>query len=134
MSFINSKSWGNMTNVNFIRKKSGSVRVGVDVVIYKEDDQYIAYAPALDISGYGDTTDDAKKAFTEELEIFLDYTTKKHTLEQELKRLGWKKRPHKNADFESPNIEDIKKKSLRLLNIDQANLVETFKEDTAIAV
>ncbi|MGM0531913.1 MAG: hypothetical protein ACQER7_11235 [Bacteroidota bacterium] len=48
--------------------------------------------------------------------------------------LMMQKRPHKNADFESPNIEEIKKNSLRLLNIDQANLVETFKEDTAIAV
>lgn len=123
-----------MRNVNYIRKRRDFIQVGLDVFIYREDDQYIAYAPALDIFGYGNTTDDAKNAFAEELEIYLDHTIKKHTLEQDLKNLGWKKRSNKKSDFESPNIEEIKKKSLLLLNIDQNNLVESFKKDTAIAV
>jgi len=123
-----------MKNINYLKRRNNSVHVGLDVFIYREDDQYLAYAPALDIFGYGNTTDDAKRTFTNELEIYLDHTIKDQTLEADLKNLGWKKRFYQKSAYKSPDIEEIKKKSLPLLNIDQNTLVECFKKAISIAV
>jgi hypothetical protein len=66
------------------------VSVNLSVLAFKDDDSFIVYSPALDLSGYGDTEQEAEQSFQESLSAFLDYSTNKGTLEKELIRLGWK--------------------------------------------
>ncbi len=61
------------------------------IAFYKEDGQFIAYCPALDISTAGDTMEEARKNFEELFNVFLEETIKMGTLENVLLECGWKK-------------------------------------------
>jgi len=72
-----------------IHKGSNFTKVVVDVLVGKQDDYFIAYCPALELSSYGKTENQARKNFEVELEIFLEETEKKGSLEKLLLKLGW---------------------------------------------
>jgi len=61
------------------------------VSIIKEGKSYIAYTPALDLSTSGKDYEQAKKRFSEIVNIFFEEIIKKGTMENVLKDLGWKK-------------------------------------------
>jgi len=56
------------------------IKANIPVLFFKEDDKYVAYSRALDLSTCGDTEKDAWKMFREALGIFLAETTKMGTL------------------------------------------------------
>ena len=66
------------------------ISVEIGVLIFREDNNIIAYSPALDLSGYGKNENEAIKSFKLTLEEFFRYTLNKETFESELERLGWK--------------------------------------------
>jgi hypothetical protein len=59
------------------------------LIIFKEDNSYISYCPALDLSGYGETESEANKSFEEVLLEYFRYTVHKSTLATDLKKRGW---------------------------------------------
>jgi len=73
-----------------VKKGLVTVNVSVPLLSFKEDDTFIVYSPALDVSGYGDTEEEARKSFELTLEEFINYTLNKKTFQSELTRLGWK--------------------------------------------
>lgn len=84
---------------NFINKTPDSITVSLVVLISQEDENtFLAYCPALELSSYGDTLEDAQDAFHEALGIFIEETMGKGTLEKALLSLGWtlKKLPKPN--------------------------------------
>ena len=72
-----------------IRKEGSFTNVIIDVLVGKQGDYYVAYCPALELSSYGKTEDEAKGNFDIELDIFLGETEKRGTLEKILLKLGW---------------------------------------------
>lgn len=68
--------------------------VNLPVSFLKESDQFVAYTPALDLSTSGETLEEAKKNFTEAVEIFFDEIISMGTFEEVLLDLGWKKQAH----------------------------------------
>jgi hypothetical protein len=72
----------------FASEKDG-VAVRVPLIIFNEDDNQIVYCPALEVSGYGKTEEEAKQSFETSLSAFFEYTIHKNTITDELKRLGW---------------------------------------------
>ncbi|MBU6231756.1 MAG: hypothetical protein KGI45_02945 [Patescibacteria group bacterium] len=69
-------------------------QASLPVTFLREDDQFVAYTPALDLSTSGDTFEQAKKRFGEVVHIFFDECLKMGTLESVLSDLGWKKQDH----------------------------------------
>jgi len=67
-----------------------SVSMNLDVVIFKEDEGYIAYCPALDLSGCGKSESKAKESFKTVLEEHIKFTTENKTFVDDLKNHGWK--------------------------------------------
>ena len=65
------------------------VRVNLPVQISADENGFVAYCPALDLSTYGESEEAVKRAFEEVLQIFIGETDRKGTLERELVRLGW---------------------------------------------
>ena len=65
------------------------IKAEVPVFFMEEDAQWIAYCPPLEITTYADTLEEAKEAFTDALQIFLEEMIDRKTLEKELIRLGW---------------------------------------------
>ena len=98
-----------MDNLRFKGRYQGGqhkINVSLFVISFKENDVCFVYSPALDITGYGNTADEAKDSFNITLQEFLRYTSNKNTLVNELKRLGWK--VHKY--FTNQNRLQIEKK------------------------
>lgn len=65
------------------------VNVRLDIIRFEDSGCQIVYCPALDLSGYGRTNEDAENSFRTTLEEFFRYTINKNTLKKELLRLGW---------------------------------------------
>mgnify|MGYP001566359440 CR=1 FL=1 len=64
----------------------------LSVTFLKEDEQFIAYSPALDLSTCGKTLEEARNRFGEAAFLFIQELHKKGTSEEVLTNLGWKKR------------------------------------------
>lgn len=69
---------------------TADVHAKLEVLLIEEDDQWVAYCPALQISSYGDTQREARGAFEEAWRITLEELVKRGSLERELLRLGWR--------------------------------------------
>ena len=67
----------------------------IQVLFYKEREEFIAYAPALDLSSCGSTFEEADKNFEEAKNIFLTECDKKGTLPEALAACGWDSRMEK---------------------------------------
>jgi hypothetical protein len=81
----------------FASEKEG-VAVRVPLIFFSEDDNQIVCCPALEVSGYGKTEEEAKQSFETSFSAFFEYTMHKKTITDELKRLGWTiKGKHKPA-------------------------------------
>lgn len=78
--------------------------VGLSIYMWNENGLSFVYSPALDISGYGNSEDEAKRSFEYTLAEFLKYTNNKKTFFDELEHLGWsvnrRKRKILAPDFE----------------------------------
>ncbi|OHA62288.1 MAG: hypothetical protein A3E07_01540 [Candidatus Wildermuthbacteria bacterium RIFCSPHIGHO2_12_FULL_45_9] len=61
------------------------------VTFLREDNRYIAYSPALDLSTSGKTFEEAKRRFREAAHIFFEETMANGTITEVLQELGWKK-------------------------------------------
>jgi predicted RNase H-like HicB family nuclease len=72
-----------------IRKIKHGLDIVVEVLLVKEGDYWVSYAPSLKLSSYGDSKEEAKKGFAEALRIFIDDTSRKGTLERLLIDYGW---------------------------------------------
>lgn len=64
--------------------------------LFREDDNFIAYSPALDLSGYGKTEEDARNSFNIVLKEYFDYAINEGTLYEDLKS-------HANSSYYSSN-------------------------------
>ena len=96
-----------MNNRNYIKVTKGKVDAKLDVFIYENDGFKIAYAPALDLMGYGKTIEDAKSSFEIVAEDFFETTIQRGTLKQYLEEHGWRKEARK-VEFLSPVAWDIR--------------------------
>ncbi|MFA5300388.1 MAG: hypothetical protein WC389_19560 [Lutibacter sp.] len=87
---------------------NGKYHVGLSLVEFKEEDVTIIYAPALDLSGYGYSSVEAKNSFSEALHEFFRYTNNKKTLDKVLKKLGWSiKGSKKKPKFNPPKDSEL---------------------------
>ena len=90
-----------------ISKNRGRVGLCVYNFVDKDTKQFVAFAPAFDISGYGETEDKAiemmKFAIGKYLEYLIDLSTKDR--DSELLALGWKKDKLKNKDFSKAYVD-----------------------------
>lgn len=92
-------------NLGFSNQK---FHVGLSLVEFYEEDVVIIYSPALDLSGYGYSVEEAKNSFSESLQEFFRYTHNKNTLDTVLKNLGWSiKGTKKKPTFKPPLDSDL---------------------------
>ncbi len=68
----------------------------LSLIEFNEDDNIIIYSPAIDLSGYGKSREEAQKSFENAMEEFYRYTMNKGTFETILKKLGWNIKGSKN--------------------------------------
>ena len=82
------------------------VQVQLGVLIFQEENSFIAYCPALQMSAYGESVSDAKEAFEDLIKSYIEDTEKMGTLEEDLKKHGWQKNTIKRI-VEPPEEFDL---------------------------
>jgi len=94
---------------NSLERDGGTIKVALQVMLYKEGDFSVAYCPALELSSYGDSNKKAKNEFNTAIKIFIEETVKHGTLEKELLSLGWALQKVPEVKYEPPslNIEKL---------------------------
>ena len=121
-----------MKNINLLGKykdESQQIHVKVNTISFIEDSIYFIHCPQLDITGYGNSEEDAKKSFQITLGEFLNYAIQKNTLDKELKRLGWKKIKKK---YIPPYFDEIITSNNNLANLVREKNFHKSDEEIAI--
>ena len=94
------------SKLNYKAKHSidgSTIATELTLISFEEDSVSFVYCPALDLTGYGNTEDEAKKSFSQTLKMYFDDTTNKNTLFADLERHGWiieKQKKLKSPDFD----------------------------------
>lgn len=99
-----------MGNLSFKGEYSNGktrINVKVGVYIFTDDDTYIAYCPALDLSGYGNTEKEAKDSFVLSLSMYIEYCLNKNTLVKDLQKHGWGIKSMKQKKIKSPDVKSM---------------------------
>jgi predicted RNase H-like HicB family nuclease len=101
-----------------------NVSLGVDLI--KEGDYIVSYCPALELSSFGITEDEAKEGFEGALETFLRDTFEKGTLERVLLDLGWSLTKLPKVKYQPPVKPRTKARG--------ASYIRSFNEKVSIPV
>lgn len=107
-----------MQNLKFVSKYDlGNKELHVNLVCFswKQDNIFFIFAPAFDITGYGNSFSEASDSFKISLEEFIDYTHKKNTFFDELEDLGWLVN-RKKKRFMAPDDQDNNETITELLS------------------
>lgn len=62
----------------------------IQLYIYEEDNMYVAYCPALDITSVGNSFNDATTNFHEHFQLYVETAIEADTLLDDLLAHGWK--------------------------------------------
>ncbi len=65
------------------------MRVAYSVLVFREGDAYVAYAPQLDLSSCGDSAEEAERRLQEATGLFLEEARRMGTLEDILAEAGY---------------------------------------------
>ena len=71
--------------------EAGKMKLFVNINIFKEDEVYVALAPELNVSSFGESADDAQNSLREALEAFIEECDVMGTLEEVLEESGFLK-------------------------------------------
>jgi len=69
--------------------------VNLTVMVWKEEQPYVAYAPELDVSSCGRTANQAKSRLREAISLFVEDAARRGTLEDILSESGFEKHGNK---------------------------------------
>lgn len=125
-------------NINFQGtyddKRGNHIELGMVLLAFQEEDKvHFVYSPAFDLSGYGNTEEEAYASFQIALTEFLRYTVNKQTLYVELERLGWKiKKSKKLQVTKAPSMDDLVENNEYLAEILKEKNYKEIKETISI--
>ena len=88
-----------------IEKKGNEFFVNVGVIAFEVENQWVAYAPALEISSYGESKEDARESLWKAIKTFIDDIADKNTLTEDLLNLGWAVKKKPNLLFTAPTFD-----------------------------
>ncbi|MDD3688379.1 MAG: hypothetical protein PHE56_16665, partial [Bacteroidales bacterium] len=90
------------------KAKKGKAQMYVMIKEWKDEESgiFFAYAPALDITGYGNSAKEAMSSLDITMTEFLNYTHTKKTIYDELEKLGWNVNRRKKRS-NAPDVEEL---------------------------
>ena len=102
---------------------SAALEAELKVIVGKDHEQWVCIAPSINVSGYGNSVEEAKESFTHNIETFMEdlFKLKTDMRNKYFKSLGWKqdiffKRRYSNAFVDTDgilqNLEMSKEESL----------------------
>lgn len=67
------------------------IQIEFDMIVFKENETYVAYCPELDVSSCGDTVEHAKEMLKTAVRLFIEEAEKLGTIEDILGEANYKK-------------------------------------------
>jgi len=110
----------------------GNISAHLDLYSFLDKNIHILYCPALDMSGYGETEEDAQKSFEEVFTTSMAYMVNKNSLHDDLKKHGWNIRGKKSHDLKSPKFEDMYKTNKEFKDIIDNKPYQKIYKDVCI--
>ncbi len=83
------------------------IELNLSLIVFQEDNTFITYCPALDLSGYGNTEHEAFASFNIVMGEYFLYTTRKNTLAEDLRKLGWIVKNSKTKPMKPPELSKM---------------------------
>ena len=90
---------------NKIVNRNGGLSVTLDVYVFMDGGSYIAYSPALDLSGYGESEEAAKDSFAIVMDEYIAYGISRKTLIKDLRAHGWRVKSLKQRKMSAPPFD-----------------------------
>ena len=90
---------------NKIVNRNGGLSVTLDVYVFMDGGSYIAYSPALDLSGYGESEEAAKDSFAIVMDEYIAYGISRKTLIKDLRAHGWTVKSLKQRKMSAPPFD-----------------------------
>jgi hypothetical protein len=128
------KNGGSISGI--VPVKDGYFKVSLPLIRFEEDGCNIAYCPALDVSGYGNSAEEALESFKISLSEFFKYLTNKKTFEKEMIRMGWTFSQNKHKGMTPPPMSKLLQENdnfSRIFNEHSFNK-ENYTVDLPVAV
>lgn len=94
-----------MEYLDKIVDRNGSLSVTLDVYVFMDGESYIAYSPAFDLSGYGESEDAAKESFSIVMDEYIAYGLSRRTLVKDLRMHGWKVKSLRQRKMSAPSFD-----------------------------
>jgi len=94
-----------------------TIKAGLVIYKFKEDNIHVIYCPSLDLSAYGKTEKEAENEFAEIFKIHITYCLNEKTLENDLIKHGWHLINPKKKKIKAPTIEEMLKNNDTLRDI-----------------
>jgi len=117
------------------QNKAGSVNVKLLLFHFEDENKvHFIYSPHLDLTGYDNNLEEARKSFEVVFEDFIDYTLKKKTLNKVLTGLGWelKGSPYKPKKVIAPSITSVIKDNKYVSEIFDKYPVNTYHQEVGL--
>ncbi len=111
---------------------SEKIKINLLFVSFKDENNiHFVHAPHLDLTGYGNTLQEAKKSFDIVYNEFIEYSSNKQSLKSVLKELGWKitSKPIGEENYITPGIEMIIGRNKFVTEIFNSYSVTTFHKE-----
>lgn len=97
----------------------------LEIAVFKEDDQFIAYVPSLDVAGHGSTREEAIENLKEVVTITIEWAKENKTIIDLLLSNGWTLKLYPKPIYRPPffsirsirskfNIKSIERNTLEL--------------------
>ncbi len=115
-----------------LNTNKGEVNAKLEMYMFVEDGAYIVYCPALDLSAYGDTEEEARKAFEKTFEMHFSYCLNKKTLFDDLKKHGWIIKSKKKCRVKAPSFDDMLRNNNSFRDIVHNKDYQKFSKDIEI--
>ena len=84
-----------------------SIEVNLPIILFQEDEAYIAYCPALDLTGTGNNEQEAFESFNITMGEYFLYTARKKTLAEDLIKHGWVIQKSKQLTMRPPKMSKL---------------------------
>jgi hypothetical protein len=97
--------------------KKEQVDLQLPLISFINDNVFMVYCPALDLTGYGNDEIEARSGFEIVLDEYLNYTTNKGTLWNDLKKLGWTIEKNKKKPATPPTLSYLLERNEEFSNI-----------------
>lgn len=112
--------------------EKNKINCKISLISFQEEGKFIVFCPAIHLSGYGNTEEEAKSSFEVVLSEYFRYTANKKTITEDIAKHGWTIKRNMRKGATPPPISELLETNEDFNRI--FNTYEFKKTDTTIEI